>query len=296
MIPILARALVLGGALLLVRALFTTRRLIGILPEGRLRQGWRALWGLVLTFLAGYLGYAWVFANAQHRLLDLFVPGVFFLGACFVWLTSTLSRQTALSMRQISQLQHENMSDPLTQVFNRRYLDQRLQEECIRSRRHGQPLSVLLLDIDHFKQVNDCYGHRAGDQVLVAFAECVKGQLRKPDILARYGGEEFIVIATQTSLSGAVDLAERLRLGIQAARFGLDPGSGDRRELSLTCSIGVASLGSGLDEADLLVCQADECLYRAKRQGRNRVCAGLPEAPGGPRMASGAPAAEAGRA
>ncbi len=273
MIPFLAVALVLGGALILLRALLITQRLIAVLPRGPLRNGWLTLWALVLAFLAGYLGYAWAFSSSHQRPLDLFVPGVFFLGACFVWLTSTLSMQTALSMRRISRLEHENVSDPLTGVFNRRYLHSRLDEECSRARRLGQPLSVLLLDIDYFKQINDTHGHQAGDQVLIAFAERVKGQLRKPDIVARFGGEEFMVIATHTAGTGAVDLAERLRLDIQLARFSLDRAPGATGEISLTCSIGVASLGEGTDQADRLVCSADKALYRAKHEGRNRICA-----------------------
>lgn len=273
MIPLVALLLVLGGALILLRALLITQRLIAVLPRGPLRRGWLTLWTLVLAFLAGYLGYAWAFANSQQRLLDLFVPGVFFLGACFVWLTSTLSMQTALSMQQISRLEHENVSDPLTGVFNRRYLHRRLDEECSRAGRLGQPLSVLLLDIDHFKQINDTHGHQAGDQVLVAFAERVRGQLRKPDIVARFGGEEFMVIATHTAGAGAVDLAERLRLDIQQARFSLEGAPGATHEIRLTCSVGVASLGDGIDQADRLVCSADKALYQAKHEGRNRVCA-----------------------
>lgn len=273
MIPLLALALVLGGALILLRAMLITQRLIGVLPRGPLRNGWLTLWTLVLAFLAGYLGYAWAFSNSHHRPLDLFVPGVFFLGACFVWLTSTLSMQTALSMRRISRLEHENVSDPLTGVFNRRYLHSRLDEECSRASRLGQPLSVLLLDIDHFKHINDSHGHQAGDQVLVAFAERVRNQLRKPDIVARFGGEEFMVIATHTGGAGALELAERLRLDIQRARFSLDRSPGAKHEISLTCSIGVASLGEGMDQADRLVCAADQSLYRAKHEGRNRVCA-----------------------
>jgi len=273
MIPLLALALVFGGALILMYAMLITQRLIAVLPKGPLRNGWLTMWVLVLAFLAGYLGYAWAFSNSHQRPLDLFVPGVFFLGACFVWLTSTLSMQTALSMRRISRLEHENVSDPLTGVFNRRYLHSRLDEECSRALRLGQPLSILLLDIDHFKEINDTYGHQAGDQVLIAFAERVKGQLRKPDIVARFGGEEFMVIATHTARSGAVDLAERLRLDIQMARFSLDRAPGARHEISLTCSIGIASFGDGNDQADRLVCSADKSMYRAKHEGRNRVCA-----------------------
>jgi diguanylate cyclase (GGDEF)-like protein len=228
---------------------------------------------LVCVFILGYLGYAWLSRSSHTRPLDLIVPGVFFLGACFVWLTSHLSLQTAVTVMQISLLEQENISDPLTLVFNRRYLDRRLSEECARARRFGLPLSVLLLDIDHFKRINDNFGHQAGDQVLAAFAGLVKQLLREPDVVTRYGGEEFMVIATQTARPGAIDLAERLRTSIESNRFSLNNVINETSKISLTCSIGVASLGDEIDQATKLIHSADENLYRAKHQGRNRVCA-----------------------
>jgi len=230
---------------------------------------------LVVIFVAGYLGYAWAFWNSQTRLLDLIVPGVFFLGACFVWLTARLSLQTAVALMRISLLEQENIADPLTGVFNRRYLDRRLSEEVARARRHGLPLSILLIDIDLFKRINDGHGHQVGDQVLVSFAELVNRMLREPDILARYGGEEFMVIAPQTPHQGAVVLAERLRKRLESNSFSLGT-----LEIRLTCSIGVASMGGELDCAEKLVNAADENLYRAKREGRNRVNADEPSSTG----------------
>ena len=132
---------------------------------------------------------------------------------------------------------------------------------------------MLLLDIDHFKQINDSFGHQAGDQVLASFAGLVKDQLRAPDILTRFGGEEFVVIAPQTPHPGAVDLAERLRIAIQSNRFTLGHPASPTSEISLTCSIGVASLTEALDQASGLLWAADKNLYRAKHEGRNRVSA-----------------------
>jgi diguanylate cyclase (GGDEF)-like protein len=273
MIAILAMALVFGGAVILVGSLFLTRRLIEQLPQGLLRSYWFVMLVLVCVFVSGYLAYGWLSISSHTRPSDLIVPAVFFLGACFVWLTSHLSLQTAVTVMQISLLEQENISDPLTLVFNRRYLDRRLSDECERARKFGLPLSVLLLDIDHFKQVNDRFGHPAGDQVLVSFAERVKQGLREPDILARYGGEEFMVIAMQTPRGGAVEVAERLRKTIESNRFRLTPAVNGTSEIRLTCSIGVASLGDGIDAVSKLIAAADENLYRAKHQGRNQVCA-----------------------
>jgi diguanylate cyclase (GGDEF)-like protein len=277
-ISLLAKGLVFAGALILIGSLFTTRRLIERLPQGqgRVRNQWDAMLALVVIFVAGYLGYAWAFWNSQTRLLDLIVPGVFFLGACFVWLTARLSLQTAVALMRISLLEQENIADPLTGAFNRRYLDRRLSEEVARARRHGLPLSILLIDIDLFKQVNDGHGHQTGDQVLAFFAELVKRMLREPDILARYGGEEFMVIAPQTPHQGAIVLAERLRTRLESNSFRLPNGQSGTLEIRLTCSIGVASLGGEQDCTEKLVHSADENLYRAKREGRNRVNADEP--------------------
>ncbi|MFS8086073.1 MAG: GGDEF domain-containing protein, partial [Acidobacteriota bacterium] len=268
LIAFVATGLVLAGAMILIGSLFTTRRLIALLEKSPVRSQWRAMLTLIVIFILGYLGYTWAFWNSQTRTLDLIVPGVFFLGGCFVWLTATLSLQTAVAVMHISLLEQENSTDALTGVFNRRYLDRRLNEEVTRAHRHGLPLSVLLLDIDHFKHVNDEHGHQAGDQVLALFAALIKDHLRKPDILARYGGEEFMTIVPHAPHKGAVDLAERLRACVESNRFNLSIVQGETLELQLTCSIGVASLGGELDRTERLVHFADQNLYRAKREGR----------------------------
>ena len=278
MIPVLARALVFAGALILAGSLIPTRRLIARVPHGPVRNRWSVKLVLIVVFLCVYLGYVWVTWNSRTQLPDLLAPGVFFLGACFVWLTANLSLQTTVVVMRISVLEEENISDPLTGAFNRRYLDRRLCEEVTRARRYGQSLSVLLLDIDHFKKVNDRYGHQAGDQILTSFVELVGRHLREPDILSRYGGEEFMVIASQTDHEGAVELAERLRTILESNRFDLGGVQSGTVEVSLTCSIGVASVDEELDRAEKLVRSADENLYRAKHDGRNRVNAQQPSA------------------
>jgi len=278
MLGVLATTLVLVSAGMLCGSLYLTRRLTAQLPQGPLRNYWSVMLVFVCMFIVGYLGYAWSSRHSHTKPTDLIVPGVFFLGACFVWLTSNLSLRTAVSLMRISFLEEENISDPLTHAFNRRYLDRRLSEECANARRTGLPLSVLMLDIDHFKRVNDSFGHQAGDLVLAAFTALVKQQLRSQDILTRFGGEEFVVIATHTPLPGAVELAERLRSAIQSNRFILMDGPGHAPGIGLTCSFGVASLGEEADQASELLGLADTHLYRAKHEGRNRVCAG-PSAP-----------------
>lgn len=170
-------------------------------------------------------------------------------------------------------LKNTGLTDPLTGAHNRRYFEQRLREEAGRNLRQKQPLSCLLLDIDHFKNVNDTHGHQAGDQVLQETAARIKGQLRLSDALVRYGGEEFAALLTQTDQVVALSIAERIRQSIADKPFRLAGGA----SLTVTISIGVAALGGAartesLDElARKLVARADEALYRAKESGRNRV-------------------------
>lgn len=271
MIFILATGLVVAGLVILVWALVPARRLMASLPAGSLHNRWYAMTALIGLFLAGYLAYLIAFWNRHSSLLDLIVPAIFFFGAGFVWLTARLSLQTAMDLMHTTRLEWENVTDPLTSIHNRRYLDRRLVEEIARSRRYDLPLSLVFLDIDHFKHINDTYGHPAGDQVLVSIAQLVSNSLRDTDLFARFGGEEFVVITPHTALADATETAGRLLKTIEAHRFDLaDAGTA----LRVTCSAGVAALGKEGGSAELLAA-ADNNLYRAKQEGRNRVIASM---------------------
>lgn len=169
--------------------------------------------------------------------------------------------------RAQAELQHFATTDGLTQLSNRRHFFDLAGTAVRGAQRLGQPLAVAILDIDHFKQVNDTYGHAVGDQVLVAFAELCRGQVRAGDLIARFGGEEFIALLGQTSLKTAVQIAERLR--VAAAQANLQIGG---RHIAITVSVGVAALAGEKDSLELLVQRADQALYNAKHSGRNRVC------------------------
>lgn len=160
-------------------------------------------------------------------------------------------------------------TDHLTQLVNRRALTIRLVTEMERVRRYNAPLSMLLIDLDHFKLVNDTYGHIAGDSVLAAVASLLQRAVRSVDMVARYGGEEFVVVLPETGRQGAVAFAERIRERIAAHGFSI----GEPDLIHVTASIGVATYPSPrLDSVEDLFRAADVALYRAKGNGRNLVC------------------------
>lgn len=164
-----------------------------------------------------------------------------------------------------NQLIELNIKDPLTGIFNRRHLEARLREEVERHRRHKHGLSLAMIDIDHFKKVNDTYGHPCGDQVLIGVAQAVAGAIRSTDLVGRYGGEEFCCVLPETSIAGAFMLMERIRAKIAAEVFCTND-----TNLSVTISIGVAEIG--MDQTgEQLLGSADTALYEAKHSGRNRV-------------------------
>jgi two-component system, cell cycle response regulator len=157
--------------------------------------------------------------------------------------------------------------DALTKAYNKKYLMERLDKELAFALRHGTALSLILVDVDHFKRVNDTFGHPAGDAVLVNLAATVLATLRKEDVFARYGGEEFAVISRGVDLAGAAGLAERLR-----ELIALGHATHEGRDLAVTASFGVAScLECGVKTVAELIASADVALYAAKRGGRNRV-------------------------
>jgi two-component system cell cycle response regulator len=156
--------------------------------------------------------------------------------------------------------------DGLTGAHNKRYLLETLDREIPRSRRHGRPLSVVMFDIDHFKKINDTYGHLAGDYVLKEIATLVRSRLRPDDVFGRYGGEEFCALLPETALAGAGAIAEDLRRRIQERRYTFE-----NEQILVTVSLGAAELDGEMDGTGLLKA-ADEKLYDAKRGGRNKVC------------------------
>jgi diguanylate cyclase (GGDEF)-like protein len=175
-----------------------------------------------------------------------------------------------------ARLLRSGFTDVLTGWHNRRYLTVRINEELARARRDGSKLVCLMLDIDHFKQVNDTWGHAAGDVVLRELAQRIEMQVRASDVAARYGGEEFVVLLPNTDVSSASKLAERIREEIAASPIALPCGD----SVTITASIGIAEVSPGPDDKDLktlgdsLIARADVALYAAKTAGRDRVVVG----------------------
>lgn len=176
-----------------------------------------------------------------------------------------LAKQEIENQRQ--ELERLSQTDVLTGVYNRRCLISTIEEQIARFHRYKVPLSIIMLDLDHFKVINDTYGHSSGDDVLRIVSKILKKHVRETDFVCRYGGEEFSVVMPETNLDEADILAERLRLIIEEAHI---PISATER-IDFTCSIGLSVFDHSIRNADTFIAVADKALYQAKRQGRNQV-------------------------
>jgi polar amino acid transport system substrate-binding protein len=210
--------------------------------------------------------HRWTVANGDgkvdgHILWEV-LAGVLLIGALLLWRDRMVARYNR-RLRDINQqLVRLSSTDQLTGVANRRVFAEQSAKEVARVERYGQALSLIITDIDYFKDVNDSLGHEAGDRVLVQFAGLLADSIRKSDLIVRWGGEEFLILCPETDLQGAARLAELLRSRIAAEDFGI--------ARTLTASFGVASYRTG-ERIDALISRADRALYRAKAQGRDLV-------------------------
>jgi len=209
--------------------------------------------------------------NLASRDAERFTPA---LGTDFIKHMASIIAICLENVISNEMLKYIGLTDALTGVYNRRYIDRRLLEEIARARRQNYCIACMYIDIDHFKQVNDTYGHQGGDEVLREVAVRIRQQLRRSDALGRFGGEEFVVLLIDADLASAAVVAERICASIAATQFDLPAGA----QTWTSVSIGVASLPSAQDSAlpleavaQQLVAHADHALYRAKAGGRNRV-------------------------
>jgi len=211
-----------------------------------------------LTFLA------LAFSQAHFPMALYFVV----LGALAGFLFGIYPQQISKLCDKIEILSN---TDYLTGIYNRRYFFEKLAEELNRSSRYQRKLSLLMLDIDHFKNYNDNHGHQQGDYLLKELAQLLTQSIRRADFVARYGGEEFVVVAPETGREQAVKLAEKIKTAIEEYPFKLKESQPNGR---ITVSLGVVEFPEGGSNADELVGKADVALYLAKDQGRNKIVSG----------------------
>jgi diguanylate cyclase (GGDEF)-like protein len=185
----------------------------------------------------------------------------------------TLQDQLRSAKEQLEKL---SVTDGLTGLYNHRHFEERLHEEFRRCHRYSDPVALIMLDLDHFKTINDRYGHPFGDRVLRGTAELISTTIRDPDICARYGGEEFAIILPKAHLQGALVVAERVHRDMAQKTYSIEVNESGRvrsTEVRVTASLGVAFYPSkDVNSPESLVKLADEALYRAKREGRNTIC------------------------
>jgi diguanylate cyclase (GGDEF)-like protein len=177
-----------------------------------------------------------------------------------------LSAANQALLESNKELHQLSITDGLTGLFNRKHIMELLEREISRSRRYGRPITVLMLDIDHFKQVNDSYGHQAGDAVMCRLSAVLRGMVRDVDFVGRYGGEEFLVLLPDSDCQSGAETAERIRRKVQDLEI-----IANHQKISVTLSIGVSSHPQMGRDSDALICMADEALYQAKSTGRNRI-------------------------
>jgi diguanylate cyclase (GGDEF)-like protein len=225
-----------------------------------------------------YLGVV-TLANAMYDLDAL--PEAIQVYGRFDWssevsrliLLGIASALSAVIVHRARDLRRLSAIDRMTGLFNRGHFDERFPAELSRARRLDRPLSVVMLDVDHFKQFNDRHGHAAGDAGLRTIADCVRLMTRRSDVVARYGGEEFVMLLPDTDPRMALEKLEEIREAVEALVIELPRGQG---RVKLTVSAGIATYPHDHTDADLLIDEADARLFQAKAQGRNRVV-GLPE-------------------
>ena len=258
-------AVLVVGVIILTGSLAPIYRVLKATEDGRLRRAWVGLGLMIGGFVVGYGVVAATLPRSADPVLLTGVCVVLVSGSVFVWVVARLAEWTATEVARLTLREAEAITDPLTGLHNRRYFDERLREECLRSARSGQAMSVAMIDVDRFKAVNDTFGHPAGDQLLVLVADALRCATRNGDVLARYGGEEFALFAPGLAGRELLPYCERLRAAVSAVRVTI--GAGD--PLAVTVSIGATDRQD--EDAGALLAWADALLFKAKDAGRNRV-------------------------
>lgn len=253
----LVLANLLAGYLFAVHAYLVLRQGLSTLARG-LTCGVLAVMSLI-QWMRLVTSFIWPVGNDIFETSPHHVVYITSLVFCILLLSISLVLMATDRLR--TELEHLATHDSLTNALTRRHMAETCDRELERCRRHGHSMALLILDMDHFKLVNDTHGHQAGDQVLINFVAKVNALLRRPDQLGRFGGEEFMLLLPETSLAEAVLVAERIR----------ETCATQNQSPACTVSIGVTTNRQDADTVDSLLARADAAMYRAKAQGRNRV-------------------------
>jgi len=262
---------IFAGIVFLFLSLVPIRKLILELQDDDLKQRWKILSTLILFFIICYILFAynlWMIKEIAHP-LSIVVSLMLLCGGVFCYLVGKLALRTMHDIQRLSMFQEESITDALMGIKNRRYFDQKIVEEVALSLRYKLPLSLILLDIDHFKKINDTYGHMVGDEVLRNIACLIGEAVRDTDIVARYGGEEIAIITPSCGKQEAELLAQRLRLIVEKTTMALVGAT--QEVIQVTVSMGVSAMNHIITDKDALIEETDDALYLAKKLGRNRV-------------------------
>lgn len=266
---IIFQLILILGIVLLLAAFVPVRHILEILPSGLTRKSWVGLAFLIGCSIIGYLLFFWLHSieGPDHH-EDWLMSLICLSASIFVLCVCMISHSTVKEVSRIAELELAVLTDPLTELYNRRHILSLLEKECSRSRFLRRPFSILLLDIDRFKRINDTYGHQAGDSVLKELSRLFAAIQHDSCFIGRYGGEEFLILLPDTAGFGASQTAERLRYLIESTTIMLE----NKYEIPVTASIGVATSSSFDETPHQLIALADKALYRAKKVGRNNVC------------------------
>jgi diguanylate cyclase (GGDEF)-like protein len=262
----IALVLEVAGACIACASLAPLRDVAALVRAPRLRKAWRGLMVVVLCCILLLLTAAVSKYDDPIGVGDLAESGIHFLGPCFVLGVAWLSRRTAYETLRMAVLEEAAFVDSLTGLANRRRFNERLDDEVRRAHLICHPLSLIMVDIDHFKRVNDAHGHAAGDLVLKEVAMVLAANTRHSDTTCRFGREEFVIIVPSLGQLAVAELAEHLRRAIGETMISI-PEIGD---VNVTISVGTAALRRD-DSPSSLAKRADSALYTAKRNGRDQV-------------------------
>jgi diguanylate cyclase (GGDEF)-like protein len=264
------RVSIISGVLALLAA--SVAHDLHLYSRDELRLRWP--WLMALPLLAATIGFAfrgvlaalWPDTVASEMTIDSALNVGSALSYMVIALAFHATLMALVVARLLADLRHRSRHDGLTGLLNRRAMEEAMQGQMQRSRRTGETFSVLMFDLDHFKVINDCFGHAVGDRALKHAAALLKAGMREVDSLARFGGEEFLALLPGASVEASRPLAERLRVHLDANPMGLEA-----RSISMSVSIGIAQWIGADEDASRLLVRADAALYQAKLQGRNCV-------------------------